>query len=144
MNDVIVKEIKSLDDLMATLTKSGVLDGGISMETPGSITMQKAEKDGLTEEAKGMFNALCDAAFNGDLAIMQCTENATGRVVPVLVLTRASAEVDGSVDMMPIGVLFDPATEDDPCSKYTPVGGYIETIETERGRAKREAAAAGA
>lgn len=141
MSDVKVKEIKSLDDLMVALLEGGVINDSFSVETPGSATMKRAEAVGLSEEAKTMFQALCDAGADGTLAILQCTENATGRVVPVLVLTRPS-EATGGVDMMPIGVLFDPATDDDPCSKYTPVGGDIATIETEKGRAKREAVAA--
>lgn len=68
----------------------------------------------IRNDHKQNFTTLLAAAKNGDLALMECKDQATGEYRAVICL--ANRYKDGSVDFMPLGHL----SNDDPFTVYTP------------------------
>lgn len=68
----------------------------------------------LQKHTKTNFQTLKKAADNGDLALMECTENATGKKVPVLcAVSRGPA---GDFIFTPFAVMID----GNPYEMFTP------------------------
>lgn len=133
--DLKIREIRSLDELLDLLNL-----GGLGNDPATTQSMVQGKVPASSGAAKAL-DFLVEAARTGNIAVLMCTENATGKIVPVLVATRPSGLGDASdvgIDMLPIGVLFDLKQDADPCSKYTPLGDGVETVETETGRRQRE------
>lgn len=69
----------------------------------------------LPEHHQQWFDTLCRAAKNGDLALMLCTDAATGEDRSVISVTQRNE--DGSAYFIPLGHL---ATTENPFDAYNP------------------------
>lgn len=68
----------------------------------------------ITDAHKENFETIRRAFRNGDVCLLECTENKTGETVYLIAAIQHNP--DGSVDMTPLAQMF----KDDPYELYTP------------------------
>lgn len=70
----------------------------------------------LLEAAKENFQTLARAFEAGDVALMECTDNETGELVPVICAMQKSGDAEQPIEFVPFAMMI----AGDPYERLTP------------------------